>query len=613
MNLLMKKKKILIIPLFLLLLLAFAGLGLYNLPWLKKLKMHLTGDKGSQITLANQPFPSHILYNDFEVDPKTGNQDGLYKGIAHSGIFSVKAFGSNSFSRSVEKPVDGIGLENLSAVALSAWIYIFPGNTKPDATLVFVVTNNRGVDTCWKGISFNGEGIPMGKWFKISGSFDLSGSHFQHGNKVKIYLWNCSHTDMLADDIYAVFGGMPARAGDTVHVDMTRDIPFVPGFNEPPFPFWNLKKDEIHNRDVAALINRDGLKQGTINRDDRVMAGRFTGNKDGLDDILIIHPGGKPELFSFDREHGVFRQFSIEIPKPLTSFFETKMILPGNFTGQANKELLFAGEQQSMLGSFEKIDNSADPRYRFKVIWQGENKNTGGLGPVSGRSLAVGDFDGDNSSELLIISAGGIYQLLRFKMGPVREWISIINRDKEVPDEWKLPEPSRSLNAGRFVAAVSRDVILTVSKTSQGHYAWSLRKFDPGSGLFNSCFVSKPENRGKIIGMDTLKPADQFFPGITSPNGEPCFMRYNRDWRFDLKYMRFNDTTYQVMASADFQGYESSRNPKYYEWLKILAGKLVKPGITSILVMAGNNSEIKDLPRTIQVYSGESNLKSEVH
>jgi len=48
----------------------------------------------------------HALYFDFELDPKSSNVGSLYKGIAHSGHYSTKAFGENSYSSQLkERPV----------------------------------------------------------------------------------------------------------------------------------------------------------------------------------------------------------------------------------------------------------------------------------------------------------------------------------------------------------------------------------------------------------------------------------------------------------------------------------------------------------------------------
>jgi hypothetical protein len=98
--------------------------------------------------------------------------------------------------------------------------------------------------------------------------------------------------------------------------------------------------------------------------------------------------------------------------------------------------------------------------------------------------------------------------------------------------------------------------------------------------------------------------------------------RYNRDWRYDLKEIRFNDSTFQVIANIDFTGYEKDFNPKYYEVLRLVPAMLVNPGMASFLVI-GKNCKKKDpnekeckeftdlpaLPGTIQVYTFQNSNK----
>jgi len=92
--------------------------------------------------------------------------------------------------------------------------------------------------------------------------------------------------------------------------------------------------------------------------------------------------------------------------------------------------------------------------------------------------------------------------------------------------------------------------------------------------------------------------------------------RYNRDWRYDLKEIRFNDSAFQVIANMDFNGYEKDFNPKYYEILRLVPAMLVNPGLNSLLVIGKNcksmdpkQKECKEfldlpaLPGTLQVYS----------
>jgi hypothetical protein len=223
-------------------------------------------------TRISQQAPNSLFF-DFEVDPNTGNKDGLRQGIAHSGQFAAKAFGKNSYSISINRTAGEVGLDNLKAVGLSAWVYIFPTEKEIQGAYVFSVNNDLGVNICWKSVSVSGNDLPKEKWFKISGLFDLSDIKWKPEYKIQVYFWNNSSSDILVDDYFIVFGGPKERRGDSALVDMTREQPFVPRFNYAPFPFFYFEKQEINNLNSSFIINDRNSKDGYISPLARILSG----------------------------------------------------------------------------------------------------------------------------------------------------------------------------------------------------------------------------------------------------------------------------------------------------------------------------------------------------
>ena len=92
-------------------------------------------------------------------------------------------------------------------------------------------------------------------------------------------------------------------------------------------------------------------------------------------------------------------------------------------------------------------------------------------------------------------------------------------------------------------------------------------------------------------------------------------MRYNRDWRYDLKEIAFSDSAYHILNNIDFTGYSADHNPKYYEVLKLIPGRFTGNQVSFIVI--GRNCKNKDyngkecseyedlpeLPDFISVYS----------
>ena len=587
-----KQKRFLLFSVILVVLIVVAALSARYIPFNKILKISGT----TETEFVNRQHISseipHTLYFDFEVDPKSGNTGTLYKGIAHSGHYSTKTFGKNSFSFAVERKAGDIGLGNLGAVAMSAWVYVFPGKNDPLGTFVFTASNDN-INVAWKGILVSGSEVPRGKWFKISGMFDLSDVTFKPGYKLVFYFWNNSSTDILVDDFYIVFGGPKPRKGDSTLVDLTGGTPFTPKFNFPPYPFHLFGKEEINNENSSFLIKHGKTKEGDISPYDRIFSGHFISDNRGTEDLLVINKAGKADLFTLCRDDKAFRKITPVIPPDLQSFFQSADVITGCFSGGGTAQLLLSGPKGLLVGEFEKIRDACSGnavKASFKTLW----KTTNNPFPAGTGHLIAADLYGNNVTEILTTAADGSWKVFRFDKGKKEPLTVLASGDSDPLKQWNNLQTDFKITPGRFLQKYPQEILLTVSgdKTKPG-YSWSLLRFDPASHSFIPCFNEKQNHLGKTIGLDTLKPDDQILSGIFDNSGKRKVFRYNRDWRYDLKEIRFNDSTFQVIANMDFIGYEKDFNPKYYEILRLVPAMLVNPGLTSFLVI-GKNCKKKD-------------------
>jgi len=563
----------------------------------------------------------NTLFYDFEVDSKHENDNGLYKGVAHSGNFSTKVFGKNTYSIAINRTAGEIGLDNQDAVGMSCWVYIFPTSNEINGAFVFTINNDLGVNICWKGIPVSGNDLQLGKWFKISGLFDLSDLKLKENFKIQVYFWNNSSTDILADDFYIVFGGQKQRKGDSTFVDMTTGIAFQPRFNFPPYPVNWLEKQEVNNQNSTFLIKADDLREGEISPLDKVYKGNFMANPDAKDDLLIITTKGNVELYHFCSDKTKFTRIRTAIPADLVSLFKSGRIITGRYTGIGTTQILIITETNILLGAFDPgkdvCSSGKDNQSAFNVIWKVPLQKAKTLGFKTGVELLSDDFDGDKISELITIEKNGSWVLFKFdnsQTNPIRVIAS--GKEKSV-QEWQSKNTTFQVSSGRFLNNYNQDLILTIFKPeNSGGFSYSLRRFDAVNRHFVPLFPEKQQYSGKTIGLDTLHPEDEFFTGLFDNSGKIKILRYNREWRFDLKEIKFNDSTYQVMANMDFKGYEKDFNPKYFDVLRIIPGIFLNPGRKSLLVI-GRNCKTRDtltnkcsvfqdlpfLPNTLQFYS----------
>ncbi|MDP4281151.1 MAG: hypothetical protein Q8867_03285 [Bacteroidota bacterium] len=557
--------------------------GVKYIPVRKLLHISAPPEKDFVNLKQNSNEAPDALFFDMEIDPTKSQSNKFYKGIAHSGQYSAKAFGKNTYSFSVERKVSDICKgKKLDAVSMSTWVYSFPGKNEPWGAFVFAVNNSMGVNICWKGIQVSGKQVPRGKWFKISGMFDLSDIKIDPSCTIQIYFWNNSNTDFLVDDYYIVFGKQQERKGDTTITDMTRDPVFHSKFNTPPYPVFYFEKQESGNENAALVSNQ-------------ILQGHFISSQGGREDIFLGGGNSPARLLSYCS--GEFTEVKLNIPAEISSCLRSGNAITGCFQNSGNSMILFSGDKGSFLAGFEKSGNPCSGKEAtMKIVWRSAGKDPFGKGKI-----VACDIDNNRITEILSIANDGSWKIFRYSGGQNGNWKVISS--SQIVDFWNNKD-QLSVISGRFLQKYSYDVLLTIFKDKGSRvYQYSLLRFDAASGRFLPCFAEKRKGFGRTVGIDTLKPGDIFFTGIFDKSGTPKVLRYNRDWRYDLKEIRFNDTTFQVISNIDFKGYDRDHNPKYYESLRILSGQFLEPGINTLFLVAKNKKTVTYLPDAAGTYS----------
>jgi hypothetical protein len=543
---------------------------------------------------GNYSAPRSILF-DFEVAKGQDVPGGLEKGNAHSGEYAAKAFGKNSFTPAIERTVEQVGSENLSGVGASCWLYVKPNSGEVNAALVFSASNALGVNVCWKGISVRDPGVPRGKWFKISGFFDLKDIAFKPGTKIQVYFWNNSETDILADDYYIVFGGAVPRRGDTSFVDLTK-APFTPRFNYPPFPVGFLTRQSLTpgketSPDPTAFLGS--------NPDALILSGDFLGKKSG-DQVLVLGTDRKMKLFGWCQTLEKYN--AIDLQSDLLPEMPLKM-LGGNFLKGRPDQVLFCGKASSMLVSIEGLagglcDEKAKGPPALKTLWKGPLPLPGAV------SVTASDFNGDGVSELLCIGEKGEWGL--YSLNSRNEWTrdagcGLQEAGCGSPAEWNQGNFVFTVNSGKFTNAPGIQALTVFRDRKSGICGYSLRRFDAAKKTFKAVLPVSGLS-GKLIGIDTLKPEDRFF--TLSREGKTVVLRYNRDWRFDLKEIVFSDSTYQIIRNIDFKGYSGDHNPKYYGNLILIPFAAGQGAPRGFLVVGRNAAARENGAREFMVIPG---------
>jgi len=584
----LKNKRLLFILLSLLILFAGFGLAYRYLP-LDRL-IHLSSDAEDVFadTLRDQQLPPNTLYLDFEVAPGNPVPKSLVKGEAHSGEYASRAFGKNSFAFQVERKAGEIGLENLTKVGLSAWLYLYPGDNEVNANLVLAAFNDAGVNICWKSRHVSGPEIPRGKWFKISGEVDLREFTFQPGNRIQIYFWNNSDNDILVDDYRIVFGTSPSRRGDSALVNMTRPEGYRKLFNLPPFStkYFIARPAVFDNQDQSGNKLPAGIRPADV-----LLGGYFLDNPSRLDALLVVPPAGNLWMAIYCPRIERFQQYQVRLPESPFQNIDPQNLYAGRFSGAPEKELLVITSSTATLLEFGWQGEACreGSSVNGKILWKGTIPELTGSDSDTLFRLACGDFNGDNRTELLVTTVHGWTMLGYDPQGP-HPWKKLASGSGAlVPVVQQEVRALPAMHTGRFMQGIRYDQVLVIPETPSAEY--NLLRWNSATKHFESCFTGKYKGGGITIGFDTLEATDRFFTGQFEGGTVTQVLRLNRNWRFDLKQISFNDSTFEIRHMVDFKGYEKDYNPKYYELFVPVTGRFLHPGQDLMLIISSNCRE----------------------
>jgi len=337
----------------------------------------------------------------------------------------------------------------------------------------------------------------------------------------------------------------------------------------------------------------------------------------------VIKPHGAPELYHYCPRQKSFTQVQLDTPPDIIPLLDGYAWLTGRFIAANYDQLLVGGEKGFIL---IRIDQTGDPcgsksatLATIRILWRMDQPVLDGVTITEAGKLVCGDLNGDQRDELVIFEPEGSWKLLQFSAEGVStgKWIILATGEEYKVKEWNPHVNQFRVMAAPFLSDIGQDILLTTFRNNKtGKYNYSLLKYLPSDQKFIPVFPDRQGSNGLTIGFDTLKPSDQFYPFAHMPGKPPSFLRYNRDWRFDLKEMEFNDTTFHILETIDFSGFPGDQNPKYYEKLVLYTGNWIESSTTSVMVIARNckdnhysgtscteYEELPGLPSTLQIYS----------
>jgi len=502
--------------------------------------------------------PQQNFLYDFE--PVNGDPlpEKLSTDVAHSGKHSLKLSGSDTYSESIIKHFSEVSTDTVKFVSTSVWIY--PKEENPVVTLVVSIEKPDGTSIAWNGKATDRFPLKKNVWQKINFRADLRQTKTSPDDIVKIYVWNKKGGTVYADDFEIVYGDIPKPAGlmPGIKMSMIGDQISNPGMNKPPFKTSYFSKADFFIPSATYINSERKNKEGVMNPGNVFLAGFFSSTPRTAENIFIAG-ARKWTLYSWSKgEKNIVTICSND------AAFNTdnKVILKGFFNSLENEDILFidsSGEKNIQCLRFKYVPGSA---------LQQEMVNVPMPAADSASLITAGEFMNDKKDELLFIAPDGNWKIFSMKNG-----------------NFEL----------RSEGNISRGKILSIHAIETGSVHKKLLLFSERDNKLDYCLVdfsngaqaSVKEFKDKNF-LDYYHRQASFFAGAFEKVGATSLFYFNPEWRFDLKKISLTDNGLVIDSQIDFIQKDPARNPRYYEYTKIIQGKFFEDRTDYLLVLMQN-------------------------
>jgi hypothetical protein len=216
----------------------------------------------------------------------------------------------------------------------------------------------------------------------------------------------------------------------------------------------------------------------------------------------------------------------------------------------------------------------------------------------------AGDFNVDGKADVLLVNpAAKSWKLMDLK-NKTFEQVSAGNFNG-LKNDWF--SKGNKISVSNLFSAAKNDALVMLSNT----HCYTLG-FDKQSNNFIEQTLPLSSDSG------LFNAASVIYSGVYNGSRKQELLKYESDWRFDLKLINKTTEGFIISNAVDFKGYPNDCNPKYYEFVKIIPGKFISSARLSALVVMRNCADVdfngnyckqfenlSYLPNSVQLYSIE--------
>ncbi len=543
----------------------------------------------SSITFA--PLNQSTFFYDLENESSMEGIKTLSTDVAHSGRYSSLIKSKNSYSVSIVKKAGDIINDTIRSVWASVWLYPLDDNS--DCTLSLEIRNTDDEPVFWSGKSTAKMNLKANSWQKINGVMNLSAEDYRKlspDDKLYVYVVNNKRTKIYVDDFKISFGDIPDRRGEQTFVDMNgvRGNYEFSRYN-PPYKISNFIFTDIQNEQSTYLVKKDSLMLGELFPHQTILTGKFTDGSPAFDQLLVLTEN-EISIFSYCVGKKNF------VLSGKTSFsgkgIPSNNILTGDLNGNGKQELIIASANTISIYEFKTDAGTCVNNFKEMKMNEISILNAPGF-----FKMLTGKFSGRNYDELFLIDTSGSYQLKNFT---TNTWKTTLT---DTLPNYMFSNKSVQV-AGNF-SSPSADQILTVYNY-KGQTRYALLGFNEKKTV--STIVTDPQ-KANIFDWNA-----KLFRIRSVGYGKDRILSFSDHWRFEMKIIDTDNEGFFVSSVPEFKGYVSDRNPKYYEFPRIVPVLFSGNdfGILCVLyncadkkfngVYCKEYDSISDLPNSVQLY-----------
>ncbi|MBN2778720.1 MAG: hypothetical protein JXR36_13830 [Bacteroidales bacterium] len=470
-----------------------------------------------------------------------------------SGFYSTFAGGKDAFSTSIKIPMSDIKYENLTSIAYS--FHYLCEKPEIDAAFVISISDTLGNDVYWNSTHLSFTDHETGVWDIGNGNAIIPPEAINPSNTIKIYLWNRNDNVVYVDDVYVVIKEDNSITENPVAYNFLSNKKFEKKSNHPPYEYKYISRKEVSQNKISELNK-------VFTKSRKYVVGKL--DKSCKYDVIVAFYPDHTSMVGFSNNE-IFEKtvnFSRDIPQNFNAFVDENILIIS--------------------------DLDSNTIYAYSYSPNDNNFSLSGSVIVSNAENIAGISSNPDNSLSIFYNTGNVSTYL-----PENESFILKSNNKLVNSEFG----NLKYIKGKFIGNSNQVLLVYMQNKNDKYNIFDYNKSNHSWILSNSHINKSSQSFDKLAFLNDYYI---FTNVIDSTIG---LLQFNKTERFDLKFVKFNKLSYEIMFNIDFVGFPRKQNPKYYEQCKIITGNFFGDDNMEVIIFQDNYQKVDWLTQKVEIYS----------